>query len=145
MDVYYMIRLWDFLVIGKHHKSRVSKYRGVTMERLTLRNENGNAITKTLAFQYLIDKLAEYEDKEENGLIMEIPYPVGTPLYFAFKLQGVKKDRIRRWQLNHKGLWFSSYGNIYRVDAIGKSVFLSEKEAEEKLKEWYGKESVSFK
>lgn len=24
MDVDYMIRLWDFLVIGKHHKSRVS-------------------------------------------------------------------------------------------------------------------------
>ena len=35
------------------------------MERLTERNENGKAITKTLEFQYLIDRLAEYEDAEE--------------------------------------------------------------------------------
>ena len=106
------------------------------MERLTERKEDGKAITKTLEFQYLIDKLANYEDKEENGLLIEVPYPVGTLIYLPFKLQGVKQDRIIRWQVNNKGLMFYSHGTAYLPDAIGKTVFLTKEEAEEKVKEW---------
>ena len=36
------------------------------MKRLTDRNESGKAITKSLDFQPLIDKLARYEDVEER-------------------------------------------------------------------------------
>lgn len=36
------------------------------MQRLTTRNKNGKAITKSLDFQPLIDKLARYEDIEER-------------------------------------------------------------------------------
>ena len=85
--------------------------------------------------RHLAEKLFEYEDAEEQGLLLRLPYPVGTQLYFAYSKQGIIKDRIRRWQLNNKGLMFCSNGSAYRVDAIGKSVFLTYEEAELRFRE----------
>lgn len=88
-----------------------------------------------LAFDKIVRKLAYYEDLEESGSLLEIPYPVGTPLFIPCRKQGVKRDSIRRWQTNNKGLMFCSNGSFYLADTIGKSVFLTRDEAEEKLKE----------
>lgn len=83
-----------------------------------------------------LEELKKYKDLEEQGLLLRLPFPVGTELYFPFKLQGVKKDRIRRWQLNKKGLFFCAYaGNAYRLEVIGKTVFLTKEEAEAALAE----------
>lgn len=82
----------------------------------------------------IYEKLREYEDAEEQGLLIRLPFPIGTELYFPFKLQGIIKDRIRRWQLNKNGLFFCSYaGNAYRMDAIGKTVFLTMEDVEAAL------------
>lgn len=88
-----------------------------------------------LAFDKIVRKLAYYEDLEESGLLLKLPYPVGTPLFIPCRKQGVKQDHIRRWQTNNKGLMFCSNGSFYLADAIGKSVFLTLEEAELKLKE----------
>ena len=72
---------------------------------------------------------------EKQGLLLRLPYKVGTPLYFAFKNKGVVQDRIRRWQINKDGLFFCSKGCAYIPDAIGKSVFLTREEAENRLNE----------
>lgn len=88
--------------------------------------------------QEALNKLAEYEQAEEDGLLIRVPHPVGTEVYFAFKLQGVKKDCIRRWQCNNKGLMFYSHGSAYSVDAIGKTVFLTKAEAEQALAKMKG-------
>ena len=88
-----------------------------------------------LAFDKIVRKLAYYEDLEESGLLLKLPYPVGTLLFIPCREQGVKRDHIRRWQTNNKGLMFCSNGSFYLADAIGKSVFLTRDEAEEKLKE----------
>lgn len=115
------------------------------MERLTRRSKDKNIkLTEDLInddfdlgywCQAVIHKLAYYEDLEEGGLLLKLPYPVGTPLFIPCKKQGIKQDHIRRWQTNNKGLMFCSNGNFYLADAIGKSVFLTRDEAEEKLKE----------
>ena len=114
------------------------------MERLTKVNEYG-AIEPQYALKSLEEhgdwsaecreKLAYYEDLEEGGLLLKLPYPVGTPLFIPCRKQGVKRDRIRRWQTNNKGLMFCSNSSFYLADAIGKSVFLTREEAELKLKE----------
>ena len=70
---------------------------------------------------------------EESGLLIKLPYPVGTPLFIPCRKQGVRQDHIRRWQTNNKGLMFCSNGSFYLADAIGKTVFLTREEAEEKL------------
>ena len=83
----------------------------------------------------VLKELKEYKDLEDNGLLIKLPYPIGTPLFIPCKKQGVKQDYIRRWQTNNKGLMFCSNGSFYVVDAIGKTVFLTREEAELKLKE----------
>ena len=83
----------------------------------------------------VLKELKEYKDLEDNGLLIKLPYPIGTPLFIPCKKQGVKQDHIRRWQTNNKGLMFCSNGSFYVVDAIGKTVFLTREEAELKLKE----------
>ena len=72
--------------------------------------------------------------KSELEQSMKLPYPIGTPIYFAYSKQGVIKDEIRRWQTNNKGLMFCAKGSVFLPDAIGKSIFLTRKEAEQSLK-----------
>ena len=116
------------------------------MTRLTTTSDKGG-----LAFTFDLDiicdksemmkivelgkRLKYYEDLEESGLLIKLPYPVGTPLFIPCRKQGVKQDHIRRWQTNNKGLMFCSNGSFYLADAIGKSIFLTREEAESKLKE----------
>ena len=69
------------------------------MERLTKRDENGNAHypycyekcdgdgigirCQTCDFEEKIcDKLAEYEDLEEQGLLLKLPVAIGSDVYF---------------------------------------------------------------
>ena len=117
------------------------------MERLTRRSKVNEALPiKHLNLMHMdttsednltaiLEKLAYYEDLEEQNLLLELPYPVGTPLFIPCRKQGVKQDHIRRWQTNNKGLMFCSNGSFYLADAIGKSVFLTREEAELKLME----------
>ena len=81
----------------------------------------------------VLRELKEYKDLEESGLLIKLPYPVGTQLFIPCRKQGVKQDQIRRWQTNNKGLMFCSNGSFYSADAIGKLVFLTREEAELKL------------
>ena len=78
------------------------------------------------------------KDAEAKGLLLKLPYPVGTPIYHVFKSQGVVRDRIRSWRYVGNGLLFCTRGNSLVPEAIGKSVFLTRAEAEkawEKMKE----------
>lgn len=79
-------------------------------------------------------ELAEYRQAEEQGLLLRLPYPLGTEIYFCFTY-GVFKDHIRKWQCNKDGLSFYSRKRWYRADLIGKYVFLTREEAEAKLAE----------
>jgi hypothetical protein len=83
----------------------------------------------------ILGELKEYRELEESGKLIKLPYPVGTKLFIPCRKQGVKQDHIRRWQTNNKGLMFCSNGSFYLADAIGKTVFLTMEEAENKLKE----------
>ena len=70
------------------------------MERLTKRNEHGNAVkVKSSRETYIctiledeakfdaeiLERLAEYEDAEEAGLIKRLPCKEGTPIYYIRK------------------------------------------------------------
>ena len=47
------------------------------MERLTVRSFDGSAHAKCVAYYDIIDKLAEYEDAEEQGLLLRLPCRLG--------------------------------------------------------------------
>ena len=112
------------------------------MERLTIRDKNGEAhmICKQMCGDYghqcdgqvdvdmcqryvAFDKLAEYEDLEEQGLLLKLPCKVGDTVYLI-KSDGKVVPRTADMQFLGV-LW----------DDYGKKWFLTQEEAEEKLKE----------
>ena len=87
-----------------------------------------------------IDKLAEYEDLEEQGLLLRLPCKVGDTLYvlrkniiteeqvYDVQYRGITYQKGQRWYVNIGGL-------VYFEMDFGKTVFLTQAEAEQKLKE----------
>lgn len=116
------------------------------MERLTER-KNGTAMIEgcgsncKYGFEYcrkedwencktiedVIDKLADYEDLEEQGRLIKLPCKVGDSIY------SVIEDGLTIIELK-----FSLDFYVRRKNDIGKTVFLTKSEAEAKLKELRG-------
>lgn len=143
------------------------------MERLT-EVENGTAMVKgcgsncKYGFEYcrkedwencktiddVIDKLAQYEDLEDNGLLLRLPCKVGDTVWdndfrkpCAYTITGfslgtgedyidepVSEKEVVYYYSNSRG----SITGSFAVSEIGKSVFLTQAEAEQKLKETEG-------
>ena len=99
----------------------------------------------------IIERLAEYEDLEEKGLLLRLPCKVGDTVWdndygkpcaytitgFSF---GTGEDYIDEpVSLREVVCYYSNYsGSItgsFAVSEIGKTVFLTKEEAEQKLKE----------
>ena len=120
------------------------------MERLTYMSNNEVRI-KTNSVEKLARKLAEYEDFEEQGLLLRLPCKVGDTVWdndygkpceynitgFSF---GTGEDYIDDpVSIKEVVYYYSNYsGSItgsFAVSEIGKTVFLTKAEAEQKLKE----------
>lgn len=86
-----------------------------------------------------IHKLAEYEDLEEQGLLLRLPCKVGTSVYMV--AQDCDGDTLDCMRGDCEGCpYLYSFVEEYKFEAymleeIGKSVFLTQAEAEQKLKE----------
>ena len=119
------------------------------MERLTQRNSDGTIGISELRyynyndFQKMAQKLAEYEDLEEQGLLLRLPCKVGDTIWYVDEDDDdypikLEIDTISRNDNND--IWYYSYDDVYGkfgfIDSdFGKTVFLTQAEAEEKLKE----------
>ena len=100
--------------------------------------------------QKCFDRLGELEDKLENGTLIELPCKLGTKVFEMnsyydckidafcecpdFSLRG-KKACIRCENNTKKNVVITFYFNLNMRDRIGKTVFLTKEEAEQKLKE----------
>ena len=102
------------------------------MERLTKRSTNGTGIYNTPSGDpvewennrhKVLQKLADYEDLEEQGLLLKLPCKVGDTVYLI-KSDGKVVQRTADMQFLGV-LW----------DDYGKEWFLTQEEAEAKLKE----------
>lgn len=132
------------------------------MERLTKRNADGSvesAIDCQNGCQYITCsleegiqckheceadiylKLAEYEDLEEQGLLLKLPCKVGDTVY------SITRDFISEYNIRNficydngniffdwkcvKGIYLNIKG--FHIDDIGKTVFLTKEAAEKEL------------
>lgn len=87
-----------------------------------------------------IQKLAEYENSEEQGLLLRLPVPIGTTVYkFEPLAKGTKryiKTTVTRYEVFDDSIWFTFANGLGRnIEDFGKFVFLTQSEAEQKLKE----------
>ena len=121
------------------------------MERLTERDSYGDVYVKQHDYVTASEKLCEYEDAEEQGLLLRLPCKVGDTVLdndfekpciytitgFSF---GTGEDYIDEpVSLREVVCYYSNYsGSItgsFAVSEIGKTLFLTKEEAEQKLKE----------
>ena len=120
------------------------------MERLTDRSENGTAIYNTPSGDpvkwennrhKVLQKLAEYEDLEEQGKLLKLPCAVGDMVYVKMQSGEYAEAEVRDFT------YFLTCGFCIVVTSdkfdkqnipfseFGKTVFLSREEAEDALKE----------
>lgn len=94
---------------------------------------------KTLGDKFYI-RLAELEDKIENGTLVELPCKVGDTVYIVYS------SLIRKWEVDFicidKGSIFFKLGhkgtfdyNSFWLEELGDHVFLTKAEAEKRLEE----------
>lgn len=124
------------------------------MERLTEWIDDGEhrqAIPKTdirnNGHNKCCNKLAEYEDLEEQGLLVKLPCKVGDTVY---RMNAGAKQPIIPMTVseihflcykNERAVRFDAIGkedmgeSCYRLEDIGRIVFLTHEEAEKKLEE----------
>ena len=87
----------------------------------------------------VIDKLANYEDLEEQGLLLRLPVPIGTTVYNTtwwddkYEIVTVNGKKYSRSVRKHK-VTKSTFG-LLDIKEWGKTVFLTKSEAKQKLKE----------
>lgn len=136
------------------------------MERLTRRSANGTGVYATPSGEpvkwennrhNVLQKLADYEDLEEQGRLIKLPCKVGDTVWdndygrpcaytitaFSF---GECEEYICEPVTTKEAVFYyaNSSGSItgsFAESEIGKSVFLNESEAEAKLKELRGVEN----
>ncbi len=78
----------------------------------------------------VVDKLAEYEDLEEQGLLIKLPCKVGTDI-FRIVNKRIGRGNNRKFNLTiQRGK--AQWGDY---DKFGKTAFLTREEAEKALKE----------
>ena len=125
------------------------------MERLTEWKDDKKLLAKTkfsgdFGSANVLNRLAEYEDLEEQGLLLRLPCAVGNTVY-------VISSRYTKCS-KYKEIWNDCYGCedecdsheeyyihinhsvsdewiVRNMNYFGKTVFLTKEEAEQKLKE----------
>lgn len=127
------------------------------MERLTIKTEDGyERVSIWTKNQQLIDKLAYYEDLEEQGRLVKLLCNRGDKIYFIKSAFSMAHFPIEAKVTSICGVdcdndvMYSSITEYNKIDRrfkssdIGKTVFLTQSEAEAKLKEFRGGENGSM-
>ena len=87
----------------------------------------------------VIDKLAEYEDLEEQGRLIKLPCKIGTEVYDITWWDNVQEKVVVKgkayYRTVHKHKVTKSPFTYSDIDNFGKTVFLTKSEAKQKLKE----------
>lgn len=115
------------------------------MERLTNRTKEAKS---NVTIKEVCDKLADYEDLEEQGRLIKLPCKVGDKVYYV-NGKFVLEYEVTGFSIDITGAWLiygehcadendKTYSYNFDVDKIGKTVFFARFEAEEKLEELRG-------
>ena len=114
------------------------------MKRLTEWKDDKKLLAKTkfsgdFGSANVLSRLAEYEDLEEQGLLLRLPCKVGTTVYnttwWDDVTEKVKVGGKTFYRTVHKHKVSKSTFSLLDIYDFGKTVFLTKAEAEQKLKE----------
>lgn len=118
------------------------------MERLT--NPGTKEAKSNVTIRQALEKLGEYEDLEEQGLLLRLPCKAGDTIYILdrdgqprrmimdkpdIRCHCSKEDNLCMVLCDRKNTGVCAYRFCNDGSDIGKTVFLTKSEAEQKLKE----------
>ena len=119
------------------------------MERLTERNgkyveysdENYNdSVDNYTMLDKCLQKLADYEDAEEQGLLFRLPCKVGDTVWEVEEIPPhiITECKVDKFATDEAGVMYINYhsdnfGAKRYLDAFGDTLFLTKEEAEQKL------------
>lgn len=111
------------------------------MERLT--NPGTKEAKSNITIRQVLDKLAEYENIDEQGLLLRLPCKVGDTIWYVdddddnYPIEAkIIRIEIKKAYILYYAEEKGDYGTLgFDSDDIGKTVFLTQSEAEQKLKE----------
>lgn len=114
------------------------------MERLTYRGteqmtEDG-LITPSYSdypIRRIIERLADYEDAEEQGLLLRLPCKVGDTVYWVYDCRMIREVIVYGFRVTSSKILMLDYSQ-FPFGNIGVDVFLTKKEAEQVLKDMQG-------
>lgn len=85
----------------------------------------------------VINKLAEYEDAEEQGLLLRLPCKVGDTVYRLVPktYRNIVELKVKKFVFCENGLCFVTEKTpfYYSCDEFGEFIFLTKEEAEQAL------------
>ena len=124
------------------------------MERLTYRGSERMTEDGLIRPSYsdyptrrIIERLAEYEDLEEQGLLLRLPCKVGDTVYSLDRFCGGSSDcpsRPCKECPDHQLEIYERKFALKDIPEFGKTIFLTKEEAEQKLNEmesdWWKKQ-----
>lgn len=125
------------------------------MERLTKKFTDGNAYCEEIedvgikGINYptyvgkAVDKLADYEELEEQGLLLRLPCKVGETVWYIGDDDSIYPVKIIEISILNSDMSYNGYfmkcTYEFDINDFGKTVFLTKEEAEQKLKEMENK------
>ena len=89
---------------------------------------------KNCYIQQVFKKLADYEDLEEQGLLVRFPCPIGTTVWDIYGM-GIRKNVVSGIEYGKDGRWFLWANEDEWLGELNVVVFLTREEAENKLEE----------
>lgn len=111
------------------------------MERLTYKGtptmtEDGmiTPVYSDYSMRNIIERLADYEDAEEQGLLLRLPCKVGTTVFWVYDYRMIREVIVYGYKIEHDKLFMLDYSGFY-FGTVGESVFLTREEAEQALKQ----------
>lgn len=108
-------------------------------EQLDMLYEQAKKVDDVGLTTHILQELKEYRDLEEQGLLLKLPCKVGDTLYFVSRNKIIEELIVLKITYQDKFIITfrdesNDIGNVSEK-YIGKTVFLTKEEAEEKLKE----------
>lgn len=81
-----------------------------------------------------LEKLTDYEDLEEQGLLVRLPCSIGTTVWDIYGM-GIRKNVVSGIEYGKDGRWFLWANEDEWLGELNVVVFLTREEAENKLEE----------
>ena len=106
---------------------------------------NPQGCTEHWCYEVMKNRLAELEDKIENGTLIELPCKVGDTVFVLSQMKDkrilpfINTYEITSITIRKKTIYFyhemDGFIKIFKLNDFGETVFLTREKAEQKLKE----------